>query len=246
MSKCSHCGAPLPPFIPTKVGQAVPPCPACGTPGPAQGTNGWIMAAVAGISSKLSPGAPATPPTSHVVSMSEHVDSHLLLTFKLSAGTVPPNTEWRHWERIPREGSMIVNEVTATTVGGHSDVDLVLDSSVVKLVDFDNDKVIFERPLGILTVLDARNRNVETEERLSRLERMMNVLVEQESAAGEALRRLGGAKIAYESPTRLARPALFSSGSTVGVNLTVHDALSLLNDVVVRVSVIGISKRPVL
>lgn len=247
MSKCSRCGAALPPFIPTKSGQSVPPCSACGTPGPAQGTSGWIAAAVSGISSGLSPGPvvlPATPPLA--VSVAEHLDYHASITFTLSAGAVPLGTVWRHRERIPQEGSILVREITAIVAGHAGDVNLVLDSSGVKLVDSDRDKVLFERSLGILTVLDARNRDAETEQRLMRLERMMNVLVEQDSAAGEALRRLGGAKITYESPTRLARPAFFDSGSVVGIDLTINDALSLLNDVVVRVSIIGISKRPVL
>jgi len=232
MALCQMCGSAVPAPGLTYPGP-------CGNCMPTPGTAAQI-----GPYRTALPSASMKPPV--VVSMSEHVDSHLLITFKLSAGAVQRDTVWNHWERIPQEGSMIVNEVTATTVGGHGDANLVLDSSVVKLVDSDSSKVIFERPLGILTVLDARNRNVETEERLSRLERMMNVLVEQESPAGEALRRLGGAKIEYESPTRLAIAAHFSGGSTVGVTLTVHDALSLLNDVVVRVSIVGISKRPVL
>jgi hypothetical protein len=185
-------------------------------------------------------------PPPQIIGMSEHLDSRTLVTFTILAGSVAANSEWKHCERVPTDSTLIVREITAITAGGAGDVNLVLDSSSVKLVDFDHDKLLFERPLGILTVTDARNRNVETEERLSRLERMMNVLVEQESPAGEALRRLGGTKISYESPTKLARPALFSGGCTVGIHLTVHDALSLLNDVVVRVSVIGISKRPVL
>jgi hypothetical protein len=57
---------------------------------------------------------------------------------------------------------------------------------------------------------------------------------------------VGGAKIVYESPTRLASPALFNEGSSIGITLKVNDTFSVLGDVVVRISVIGISKRPIL
>lgn len=180
---------------------------------------------------------------SQIVGLSEYRDSHSLITFTIPAGAVAPGSEWKHHERIPMDGALFVREINALATGWRGDADLVLNSGVVRLVDLDNDKNLFERPLGILIIT---NRNAETEERLARLERMMNVLVEQESPAGEALRRLGGAKIDYESPTRLARPALFNGGCTFSICLRIHDSFTLLNDVTVQVSIAGISKRPIL
>ncbi len=240
MASCSQCGALIPgPQSPGVLcsGCLKPPTWTKGGPPPYLAPSPYLA--------PFPPAAPPSPTSQTIVSTSEHLDSHTLVTFTILAGQVPAHSEWKHTERVPSGVTLVVREITAVTSGGSGDVDLVLNSSVVRLIDADNNKMLFERPLGILTVMDARNRNAETEERLGRLERMMNILVEQESPAGEALRRLGGAKISYESPTKLARPELFHSGSTLGIRLTIHDTFTLLNDVVVRVSVIGVSKRPV-
>jgi hypothetical protein len=193
--------------------------------------------------------------------ISEHLDSHDVVTFTIPAGVVESETAWMH-EQHHYYRALIVREILAVVASGGSasdvagpyrtavrdgiadaaDVAQVLDNSRVVLQGYD--KVIFERPLDVI-VATVKNRDAETEERLRRLERMMNVLVEQDSTAGEALRRLGGAKIDYESPTRLAIPALFPERTSYVIRLCVQARLELKNDVVVRISVLGIKKQAV-
>jgi len=186
----------------------------------------------------------ASPP--QIVGAFDTRDSHTVLVFTIQAGHWGVGSVWRAWESIPRGCSLIVNEVTVVTAGGPDDVDTVVTSGTVQISDDNANTPLFERPLGLLTVRDAQSRDAEMDARLSRLERMMNVLVEQDSAAGEALRRLGGAKILYESPSRFTRPAKFDGGDRVGASLRFEWPVTLTSDVVVRVSLLGISTRPLL
>jgi hypothetical protein len=180
------------------------------------------------------------------VTLSEYRDAHEVIEFRLLAGCVEPapSPRWRGWQRHPYEG-LVVREMRATVVGRPEDVRAVTERISVRL-ESEGGATVFERPLSILAVAE-KTRDSETEERLQRLERMMNVLVEQDSPAGEALRRLGGAKIEFQSPTMLTRPALFNRGHgyVVVMNMTLHETLVLSGDVYVRILLFGISKHSV-
>lgn len=178
------------------------------------------------------------------VTVNEYRDAHEVVEFKLYAHAVEPSSMpyWRAWQKHHYEG-LVIREMRATVVGGPEDVRAVIGSITARLED-ESHRPLFERPLDLL-VVSEKIRDAETEERLARLERMMNVLVEQDSPAGEALRRLGGAKIDFQSPTMLAKAVLFNRGCGYCVSLILNDRISLSSDVSVRISLFGLSKNPV-
>jgi len=197
-----------------------------------------------------------------ILDVSENLDYHEAVTFTIPAGVVlNVGDQWAEYRSSVYRALIIQEMLAIVTIAPNADGDgpfrtaardgvadandiaQVLDNSSVELQA--HDKIIFERPLNIV-VATIKNRDKETEERLRRLERMMNVLVEQDSPAGEALRRLGGAKIDYQSPTRLTIPALIEERSTgYLIRLRAQARLTLRSDVIVRVSVLGIKKSAV-
>lgn len=188
---------------------------------------------------------PPQQPAPVAVITNEYRDAHEVVEFKLHAGQAvepSPMPYWRAWQKHPHE-ALVIREMRATVVGGSEDVGAVIGNITARLED-ESHRPLFERPLGILAISE-KTRDAETEERLVRLERMMNVLVEQDSPAGEALRRLGGTKIEFQSPTVFAKAVLFNRGHGYCVSLILHDRISLSGDVSVRISLFGLSKNPV-
>lgn len=177
-----------------------------------------------------------------VISVSDYRDTCGVVTLVTRAGAVLPGDEQVSEQKVPFV-NMVVNEIIATANGVDKDVKTLLDNSNITLSK--DGRILFERPLSAL-VLTVENRDAKTDARLCRLERMMNVLVEQDSPAGEALRRLGGAKITYESLTRLAVPQLFLEHDSYAIRLHVHTKFELLNDVTVQIFIFGIKKSLVL
>lgn len=182
---------------------------------------------------------------SRITEVAEWIDAHSVATFDLTAGSYPRGTEFRYRETVMGAG-LLISEINSSVVGDEDDVDGVLDFTSIALWDDGRDLKIFERPTSVLALMDARNRDTAMEDRVARLERMMNVLVEQDSPAGEALRRLGGAKIEHSSPTRLPQPQLFQLGHRLIVILKAEGDFALAHDVQVRVSLIGTKKRIIL
>jgi len=184
--------------------------------------------------------AAAGNPVPKTAVITDHVDTSYAVPFEVPAGSfVSGGMRWTHSEAIHHD-SMVITELRATVAGHSDDVARFLPVAVVQLVT--GDRVVFERPLAFLTASE-HGLDAEVAERLSRLERMMNVLVEQDSAAGEALRRLGGAKIDFDSPTRLKRPELVHQHDRFVVCMTFDSAVEIARPVSVRVSVMGVSKR---
>lgn len=177
------------------------------------------------------------------VTVAEYRDAHEIFSWVLPPVTKLSRDTAFLWRTRMEAQEMVVREVRATVVGEKDDVEIVLNT-VLAGIEEGRGVTVFERPLSLL-VSSSEAISAEVEQRLARLERLMNVLVEQETPAGEALRRLGGAKIDFDGPTRLARPALFREGETLQVRLLVNGQIVLRGPVEVRVSVLGISKHPV-
>jgi hypothetical protein len=136
----------------------------------------------------------------------------------------------------------IVNRCWATIDGTTEDADALATRATLK-IEVGN-KIVFERPLNAILIGKA---GLDVEERLARLERMMNVLVEQDSPAGEALRRLGGAKI-DGSPLALSPPVLVRQHDQLFMGLTVQSDVPFSGPKppVVDVSISGLCKKEVL
>ena len=179
---------------------------------------------------------------SRITEVAEWIDAHSVATFNLTAGSYSRDTEFQYCETVMGAG-LLISEISSSVVGDEADVDSVLDFTSIALWDDGRDLKLFERPTNVLALMDGRNRDAAMEDRVARLERMMNVLVEQDSPAGEALRRLGGAKIDHSSPTHLKQPLLFQLGHRLIIVLKAEGDFALAHDVQVRVSLIGTKKR---
>lgn len=186
--------------------------------------------------------------TVNQVQVSEHIDSYEVAEFAIHAGMINPGAEWVWTQKLYGYQELVIREITAVVVAinaepAHAlaDISSLLSNSAVVLQGHGG-KTIFERPLISLAATD---RNADVEGRLERLERMMNVLVEQDSPAGEALRRLGGAKISHQSPTMLVIPAFFNEWDEYIIRLRIQAKIDLKNALTVRISVLGIKKAAV-
>jgi hypothetical protein len=182
----------------------------------------------------------ANIPAHQQVSISHYRDARVVASFLVPEIDLVVGAKWFHSESCYFE-SMILSEVRAVVVGSPGDADLLLNAITVRIQI--SDKTVFERSLGLL-VANEKTRDAETEDRLARLERLMNVMVEQDSPAGEALRRLGGAKIVFESPTRLSVKQPILQGEVYSVYLDVDNTARITSDVIVRISLIGVAKNP--
>lgn len=187
--------------------------------------------------------------TVNQIQVSEHVDSYDVAEFTIHAGMINPGAEWVWTQKLNGYQDLVIREITAVVVAvsaepdhALADISSLLSNSTVVLQDHGG-RTIFERPLISLAATD---RNADVEGRLERLERMMNVLVEQDSPAGEALRRLGGAKLdEYQSPTRLVVPAFFNEWDEYVIRLRTQAKIDLKSALTVRISVLGIKKDAV-
>jgi hypothetical protein len=186
--------------------------------------------------------------TQKSVDIANVVDAHIEWRFEIERDHVHTvGKDWTKWEPIANAmycRRMIVMEVVAQVIGSSpDDVAIVGNSLEIRLLD-NGSAPVFERPLNFLTI-GIRQANAEQDARIARLERMMNVLVEQDSPAGEALRRLGGAKIEHSSLTKLARPEIYEKHDTYFLRATVVDQFRLTSDVSVRLSLLGIKQYDV-
>lgn len=168
---------------------------------------------------------------------------HTFAEFSVSPGGHGSGDQWVFQPpSTPR--TTIVQEIRVTAIGDAKDVSAVLDRTTIKLEkSFER---VFERPVNML-ITSELNRDAEVEARVARLERMMTVLVEQDSAAGEALRRLGGVTDTLSLPSRLAIPVTLSPNDLLTLRMTVDSDVAFItgNFVAVRVSILGIASRVV-
>lgn len=181
---------------------------------------------------------------------------HAYVRFDTSVLATPPNPRrltpfkggivrsgTRLQERVALyHGECIVNRVWASIDGERDEVaDLAARTTIKVMI---NQMPVCERPLDAIWV---RNMDPEVDERLGRLERMMNVLVEQDSPAGEALRRLGGAKVEGGSLLSINPPHVVKLTDQVEIVAIVDDDVLFENAApIIKVSVGGIFSREVL
>lgn len=206
------------------------------------GGTGFLCAGCSPLNPRQQHVLNATPGLPPGVTVSDYRDCHDAFPLDLRAGAHTPEALWLYGGRLPY-GQAVIREVRAVITGNIEDVATVRGRTTVRFEE-KSGKPFFERPLSVLSIMD-KERDTEAEARIDRLERMMNVLVEQDSPAGEALRRLGGAKIDSEGPTRLARPALLTENDGFHIRLIINDHFQIAGPVTVRVSLIGVAKYPV-
>lgn len=167
------------------------------------------------------------------------VNWDLLVEFVVPPG---PHATYEDWtSSFYRSERTLVQEVRVSAMGDAEEVRMVLDQMMILLGK--SDRIVFERPANLLT-MTSENRDAEMEERVLRLERMMNVLVEQDSAAGEALRRLGGTSFSFSLPSQLKASQLLAARENMTVRMRTMGGMSATkNAVTVRVSLCGLACR---
>ena len=154
--------------------------------------------------------------------------------------TPGPHATYEEWNAsFYRSERTLVREVRVAAMGDAEEVRLVLDQMMISLTK--SDRMVFERPANLLT-MTSENRDADMEERVLRLEHMMNVLVEQDSAAGEALRRLGGASFSFSLPSQLQASQLLAPRESMTVRMRTMGGMSATkNAVTVRISLSGLA-----
>lgn len=193
---------------------------------------------------------------SKILGVKEWADLHAQVQFTPPAspthqtrGALPPSgmiirSGTRFWRQVGLHHSeCIINRVWASIDSEDREVAAALASRTIVRVMVDQ-MPICERPLNTILV---GNVDAEVEERLGRLERMMNVLVEQDSPAGEALRRLGGAKIDGGSLLSITPPHVAKRHNRVEIEATINADVFFSHTVpVVNISIGGLFAREVL
>lgn len=193
---------------------------------------------------------------SQVLSVKEWFDMHAYVRFDPSVFATPPDPQrptpfkggivrsgTRFHGRVALDHrECIVNRVWASIDGERDEAaDLAARTTIKVMI---NQMPVCERPLDAIWVNNVDHR---VDERLGRLERMMNVLVEQDSPAGEALRRLGGAKVEGGSLLSINPPHVVKLTDQVEIVAIVDDDVLFENAApIIKVSVGGIFSREVL